>query len=78
MISGVNLMQYGYGMRDCDHRPRKCAFAKASWVSHIRLAPGSVRALGSRSQYQPRLSNFRHRYSKEKYHSYLMLAHPYS
>ena len=79
MISGVNLMQYGYAFRVAKRLrppPKEVRFAKASWVSHIRLAPGSVRALGNRSQYQPRLSNFRHRYSKEKYHSYLILAHP--
>ena len=25
MISVINLTQYGYGMRDCDRRRRKCA-----------------------------------------------------
>jgi hypothetical protein len=45
MISGVNLTQYGYGMRDCDHRRRKCATREGQRVSHIRLPPDSLRAL---------------------------------
>ncbi len=45
MISVVNLTQYGYGMRDCGHRRRKCATRKSQWFSHIRLPPDSLRAL---------------------------------
>jgi hypothetical protein len=45
MISVVNLTQYGYGMRDCGHRRRKCATRESQWFSHIRLPPDSLRAL---------------------------------